>query len=79
MALVTRHSDTCKIKMANSEKLTEAVVQNFREHDNLTVIVNKLVKISMRWNGKCYEGRSAGMDFVSDGPTLSRTHTGPRG
>jgi len=65
--------------MANSEKLTEAVVQNFKEHENLTVIVNKLVKISMRWNGKCYEGRAAGMDFVSDGPTLSRTQTGPRG
>jgi len=79
MATVTRHSDVCKIKMTRSEQLTEAVVDKFKEHEHLTVIVNKLVKISMRWNGKVYEGRSAGMDFVSDGPTLSRTQTGPRG
>jgi hypothetical protein len=79
MATVTRHSATCKIKMTRSEQLTEAVVDKFREHEHLTVIVNKLVKISMRWNGKVYEGRSAGMDFVSDGPTVTHTQTGSRG
>jgi hypothetical protein len=65
--------------MAKSSKLTEAVVQSFEEHKTLNVIVNKAVKISMQWNGKCYEGRSAGMDFESSGPAVSRTSTGIRG
>ena len=65
--------------MAKSAKLTEAVVQDFEEHKILNVIVNKAVKISMKWNGQCYEGRSAGMDFESAGPTVSRTSTGSRG
>jgi multidrug resistance efflux pump len=62
--------------MAKSAKLTEAVVQDFEEHKILNVIVGKAVKISMKWNGRCYEGRNAGMDFESDGPTVSRTTTG---
>jgi multidrug resistance efflux pump len=62
--------------MAKSAKLTEAVVQDFEEHKILNVIVGKAVKISMKWNGRCYEGRNAGMDFESAGPTVSRTTTG---
>jgi hypothetical protein len=45
----------------------------------LNVVVNKAVKINMKWNGQCYEGRSAGMDFESQGPTITRTQTGLRG
>ena len=33
----------------------------------------------MKWNGSYYEGRSAGMDFESAGPTVSKTYTGLRG
>ena len=79
MSTITRHSDTCMIKMAKSSKNTEAVVESFEEHVKLNVIVNKAVKISMKWNGQKYEGRSAGMDFESDGPTVSKTQTGIRG
>jgi hypothetical protein len=67
------------IKMAKSSKNTEAVVESFEEHIKLNVIVNKAVKISMKWNGQKYEGRSAGMDFESDGPTVSKTQTSSRG
>lgn len=79
MATIIRHSDTCQIKMAKSAKMTEAVVQAFEDKVLLNVIVNKAVKISMKWNGKCYEGRNAGMDFESAGPTVSRTTTASRG
>ena len=79
MSTILRHSDTCQIKMAKSAKMTEAVVQNFEDRVLLNVIVNKAVKISMKWNGKCYEGRNAGMDFESNGPTITRTQTGSRG
>ena len=79
MATILRHSETCQIKMAKSAKLTEAVVQAFEDKVLLNVIVNKAIKISMKWNGQCYEGRSAGMDFESAGPTVTRTSTGSRG
>jgi hypothetical protein len=79
MSEVLRHSNTCLIKMAKSTKLTEAVVSAFEDKKLLNVVVNKAVKISMKWNGKCYEGRSAGMDFESAGPTVTKTQTGIRG
>ena len=76
MATILRHSETCKINVAKSTKMTEAVVHDFVEKESLVVIVNKTVKIGMLWNGRCYEGRSAGMDFESDGPTITRTQIG---
>jgi len=76
MATILRHSETCKINVARSTKMTEAVVHDFVEKESLTVIVNKSIKIGMLWNGRCYEGRSAGMDFESDGPTITRTQVG---
>lgn len=79
MTEITRHSSTCLIKMAKSAKMTEAVVQDFEDKKLLTVIVNKAVKISLKWNGRCYEGRSAGMDFESEGPSVTKTQTGLRG
>jgi hypothetical protein len=41
--------------------------------------MNKAVKLLMNWNGRVYEGRSAGMDFVSNGPAITKTQTGSRG
>jgi hypothetical protein len=79
MAEITRHGDTCLVKMAKSSKLTEAVVDQFIFEQQLDVIINKAVKLKLKWNGKCYEGRSVGMDFESDGPTVSKTQTGLRG
>lgn len=79
MAEILRHSDTCMVKMAKSSKMTEAVVSEFEDKKKLTVIINKAVKIVMTWSGRCYEGRSAGMDFESQGPTITKTQTGVRG
>ena len=79
MSTTLRHSDTCQVKQTSSNKLVEAVVQDFREQEMLTVILNKSVKMPMKWNGKVYEGRMAGMDFTSTGPTVSKTQTSTRG
>lgn len=79
MSIISRHSETCMVKMAKSSKNTEAVVESFEERVKLNVVINKAVKISMKWNGQKYEGRSAGMDFESDGPTITRTQSGIRG
>lgn len=79
MNTIIRHSETCIIKMAKSSKETIAVVESFEQYGKLNVIINKAVKISMKWNGKKYEGRSAGIDFESEGPSITKTQTGIRG
>jgi hypothetical protein len=79
MSEIVRYSDTCVIKMAKSAKETPAVVESFEDRVRLNVVVSKTVKISMKWNGRCYEGRLAGMDFESAGPAITRTTTGIRG
>ena len=79
MTTVTRHSETCTIKQVPANKTIEAVVHEFVENDKLVVILNKAVKIPMKWNGRIYEGRAAGMDFESQGPNISRTQTSIRG
>lgn len=76
MTEITRHGNTCLVKMAKSAKLTEAVVDQFIFEKQLDVIINKSVKLKLKWNGKCYEGRGSGMDFESDGPTVSKSTRG---
>jgi len=73
---VTRHSDKCIVKQEKSSKTVEAEIFEFKEHKSLTVVLNKSVKLPMTWNGKMYEGRMAGIDFISEGPTVSKTKTG---
>lgn len=76
MATITRHSDTCIVKQASSGREVKGEIMAFNEGRNLTVVMNKSVKLMMTWNGRLYEGRSAGMDFTSTGPTISKTQTG---
>lgn len=76
---VIRHSNTCSIKQANSSKMVEAEVYDFKEHAQLVVVLNKSVKLNMTWNGKLYEGKMAGLDFVTSGPVVNKTKTGIRG
>ena len=76
MATITRHSNTCTIKQVASGREVSGEIMTFNEGRNLTVVMNKSVKVIMTWNGRMYEGRSAGMDFTSDGPQVSKTQTG---
>ena len=71
-----RHSETCQVKIAEGSKTVEAVVDQFVPEVALDIILNKSVKLKLRWNGKCYEGRTAGMDIESAGPTVTYTQTG---
>jgi hypothetical protein len=76
---VVRYGETCTVKQANSSKTVEAAVHEFKEQKNLTVVLNKSVKLPMIWNGKLYEGKMAGIDFTSTGPSVSKTKTSIRG
>lgn len=73
---VVRYGKTCSIKQANSNRVVEAEIYDFKEHKNLIVVLNKSVKLPMVWNGKLYEGKMAGIDFVSSGPTVNKSTIG---
>jgi hypothetical protein len=73
---VIRYGDKCIVKQDKSNKEVEAEVLEIREQQNLIVVLNKSVKLPMVWNGKMYEGRMAGIDFISAGPKVIKTKTG---
>jgi hypothetical protein len=63
-----RYEATCDVIQESTKRTVKAEVMAFNEGRNLTVVMNKSVKLLMSWNGKAYEGRMAGMDFISNGP-----------
>lgn len=70
---VVRYGDKCIVKQDNSSKSVEAEVLEFKEKKNLIAVLNKSVKLNMIWNGKLYEGKMAGLDFITAGPSISKT------
>lgn len=74
---ISRIDNTCVIQqVSNSSKNVTAEVHEFKEKDKLVVVLNKSVKLPMKWNGKLYEGRMAGLDFVTEGPKVNKSTTG---
>jgi hypothetical protein len=73
---IKRVSETCSVTAVANKKTTEATVYKFDEGKSMIVILNKSVKLNMKYNGKVYEGQMAGMDFVSSGPTITVTQQG---
>ncbi len=73
---IVRHENQCDIIQENSSKSVKAEIMEFKEQEKLIVVLNKSVKLSMKWNGQVYEGKMAGMDFISTGPKVTRTSTG---
>ena len=72
------HSDKCTVQAIASGKSMDADVIAFHEKRNLTVAINKSVKLLMTWNGRKFEGKAAGLDFESDGPKQISTYNSPR-
>jgi len=73
------NSDKCTVKAVASGKEMSAEVIAFHEKRNLTVAINKSVKLLMTWNGRMFEGKAAGLDFESDGPKVIAEYKSPRG
>lgn len=73
---IVRVSETCEVVQANSKNSVIGEVHEFNEHKRLVVVLNKSVKLNMKWNGKVYEGSMSGLDFVSSGPTVTKNKTG---
>lgn len=79
MSEILRYSDTCSVKQTASGKVVEGVVHEFKDKDRLVVVLNQSVKLSMKWNGRVYEGKMAGLDFITNGPIIKKTQTSIRG
>lgn len=79
MSEIIRNANKCLIKSTKANSFVEAEVMDFDFQKKMTVVINKDVKINMVWNGKIYEGRAAGLDFLSDGPTVTKTQVSLRG
>gem|GEM_PF-4152767 len=79
MSDIIRHGETCQVKNLRNGKLAESVVADFAYQKKLNVVINKEIKLNMVWNGRCYEGRAAGIDFESSGPVVQKSTTGIRG
>lgn len=73
------NSDKCTVKAVASGKEMDAEVIAFHEKRNLTVAINKSVKLLMTWNGRVFEGKAAGMDFESNGPKVIVEYKSIRG
>ena len=73
------NSDKCTVKAVASGKEMDAEVIAFHEKRNLTVAINKSVKLLMTWNGRMFEGKAAGIDFESTGPKVIVEYKSPRG
>lgn len=61
----------CKVRSVPGNRVADGVVMEFTPNRSITVVVNKTMKIIMKYNGKVYEGRAAGMDFETAGPTTA--------
>lgn len=68
MTVKIRYESTCKVTNEKNGANVNADIVSFNEGRNLTVVLNRSVKVLMNWNGHVYEGRAAGMDFISNGP-----------
>jgi hypothetical protein len=72
-------SDTCEVICEDNGNKVTAEILAFNEKRNLTVSLNRSIKLLLTWNGRVYEGKAGPLSFVSDGPTVTVTKTSSRG
>ena len=66
--------DKCKLTCTSNGITMEADVMCFKEGQFLSVAIAEM-KINMKFNGKLYEGKAAGMDFTTPGPKVFKQYT----
>lgn len=67
----TEYEDHCEVYNFESGKTVTADILSFQPERSLTVSINKMIKVTLRYqeNGKKYIGSASGFEFWSDGPT----------
>ncbi len=62
--------DDCEILCEDNGRKMVADILAFKEHQYLTVALEKELKLELRWNNKIYEGKMGRLSFTSEGPTI---------
>ena len=81
MSKTTTYEDHCVITCTDNDKTMKADILEFREGQFCTVSINRAVKIQLHFDqwSKKYIGRSAGLEFITEGPKGYETRQGVRG
>ena len=76
-----QYEDTCIITCNDNNKTMPAEILEFREGQVCTVTINRQVKVSLHYDEwtKKYVGRSAGLEFITEGPKGHNTKQALRG
>ena len=69
-------ADTCDVTCEDNGRTAVAELLSFQEGSFLSVSLNRSVKLTLQWNGTLYEGKSSGLSFVSNGPSITTTYNG---
>lgn len=66
----THFDDKCMIECTNNDRKVEAEVMAFKEHDFLSVSIQRSIKINMQYNERkgVYIGNQSGLEFITEGP-----------
>ena len=66
----THFDDKCMIECTNNDRKVEAEVMAFKEHDFLSVSIQRSIKVNMRYNERkgVYIGNQSGLEFITEGP-----------
>lgn len=67
---------TCEVICEDNGRKMVADILYFKENQNLTVSIDKKIKLEMRWNRHVYEGNMGGLTFVTDGPNIVNVKQG---
>lgn len=65
-----RFEKTCEVVQEKNGKTVVAEVISLKNKEKLIVNINRTINMTMVWNGMVYEGKMAGMDFISSGPIV---------
>ncbi len=62
--------EDCEILCEDNGRKMVADILAFKEHQYLTVAVEKELKLELRWNNRVYEGKMGRLSFTSEGPVI---------
>jgi hypothetical protein len=68
--------ETCEVICEDNGRKFVADILNFREEQNITISLEKSIRIELKWNRKVYEGFFGGKSFVTDGPVIRNVRQG---
>lgn len=69
-------AEVCSVTCEDNGRTMQADILGFKNHQYLTVSLEKSLKLELRWNGKIYEGRMGKFSFVSVGPKITEVKQG---